>query len=81
MWIEKENHLWACFQFKNFIEAMTFMLEVAFICEKLDHHPDWTNVWNKVEIKLSTHSAGHRVTERDRDLAREIDKIYEKRIS
>ena len=58
---------------------MSFMMEVAFACEKMDHHPEWTNIWNRVLIKLSTHSAGNKVTEKDWALSREIDKIYERR--
>ncbi|MNY72321.1 putative pterin-4-alpha-carbinolamine dehydratase [compost metagenome] len=53
------------------------MLKVAFLAEKNNHHPRWTNEWNKVEIWLSTHDAGDVVTEKDRNLAKEIDKILE----
>jgi 4a-hydroxytetrahydrobiopterin dehydratase len=79
MWKEEKDALRASFQFVNFPEAMSFMMEVAFACEKADHHPDWTNVWNRVDIKLSTHSAGNKVTDKDWALAREIEKIYERR--
>ncbi|MEP7320465.1 MAG: 4a-hydroxytetrahydrobiopterin dehydratase [Saprospiraceae bacterium] len=79
MWIEEKDHLKASFQFADFPKAMSFMVEVAFACEKANHHPDWTNVWNRVDIKLSTHSAGNKVTEKDWALAKEIEKIYEKR--
>ena len=51
------------------------MTRVALVAEKMDHHPNWTNVWNKVEITLNTHSAGNIVTEKDRKLAAEIDKL------
>jgi 4a-hydroxytetrahydrobiopterin dehydratase len=54
------------------------MTRVAFVCEKMNHHPEWTNVWNKVEITLSTHDAGNIVTEKDRKLAKSIEEIYEK---
>ena len=76
MWIEKDNALNCIFQFKNFAEAFTFMTEVAFVAEKMDHHPDWRNVWNRVEFKLNTHSAGGTVTEKDHRLAAEIDRIF-----
>lgn len=52
------------------------MTEVAFQAEKKDHHPLWTNVWNKVDIYLNTHDAGDIVTEKDHQLAAAIDKIY-----
>lgn len=79
MWKEEKDQLRASFQFADFTQAFSFMTEVAFACEKLDHHPDWHNVWNRVDIILTTHSAGHKVTERDWALAREIEKIYERR--
>ena len=78
MWTENNNALEANFQFKNFAEAFAFMTEVAFAAEKLDHHPDWKNVWNRVEFRLNTHSAGNTVTEKDRQLAKAIDKIFNK---
>lgn len=79
MWVDKKDYLEANFQFVDFADAMSFMMEVAFACEKMDHHPEWTNIWNRVLIKLSTHSAGNKVTEKDWALSREIDKIYERR--
>ncbi|MEP7269630.1 MAG: 4a-hydroxytetrahydrobiopterin dehydratase [Saprospiraceae bacterium] len=79
MWIEKTDQLTASFQFVDFPDAMSFMMEVAFACEKMDHHPEWTNIWNRVDIKLSTHSAGNKVTDKDWSLAKSIDKIYQRR--
>jgi len=75
MWIEKDNKLTAHFQFNDFSEAFAFMTRVAMLAEKYDHHPYWTNVYNKVTIELSTHDAGDVVTEKDRQLAMEIDKL------
>lgn len=75
MWKEENNKLKKTFEFKNFVEAFAFMTKVALIAEKMDHHPIWTNVWNKVEISLHTHSEGNIVTEKDRKLAAEIDKL------
>lgn len=75
MWTEENDQLKRTFEFKNFIEAFAFMTKVALIAEKINHHPDWTNVWNRVEISLRTHSAGNIVTEKDRKLAAEIDKL------
>ena len=75
MWTEENNSLKKTFTFKNFNEAFGFMTRVALIAEKMDHHPYWINVWNRVEITLNTHSAGDIVTEKDRKLAAEIDKL------
>ncbi len=75
MWKETNNSLKRSFTFDNFIEAFAFMTKVALIAEKMGHHPLWTNVYNKVEITLSTHDAGDIVTEKDRKMAAEIDKL------
>lgn len=75
MWAEENNSLYRKFEFKNFSEAFAFMTRVALIAEKMDHHPKWTNVWNTVEVWLSTHDAGNTVTERDRKLAQKIDQL------
>jgi 4a-hydroxytetrahydrobiopterin dehydratase len=75
MWTEQNNKLYRKFQFKDFSEAFAFMTRVALIAEKMDHHPLWTNVWNTVELWLSTHDAGDVVTDKDRKLAAAIDKI------
>ena len=53
-----------------------FMVQVALLAEKMNHHPDWKNCWNKVEIRLSTHDAGNVITQKDMDLAEGISKIY-----
>lgn len=76
MWEEKDNTLYRKFQFSNFSEAFAFMTRVAIEAEKMDHHPLWTNVWNTVEIWLSTHDAGNIVTEKDIKLARKIDTLF-----
>jgi 4a-hydroxytetrahydrobiopterin dehydratase len=78
MWTEKDNALQQTFTFKNFIEAWAFMSQVALLAEKMNHHPDWRNVYNTVEIKLQTHDAGNVITEKDRLLAKAIDKLYAK---
>jgi len=62
------------FVFVDFPAAFAFMTRVALAAEKADHHPDWTNVWNRVDILLSTHDAGG-VTRKDVALAREIDAL------
>lgn len=75
MWQEKENKLTRSFEFKDFSEAWAFMNRVALLAEKMDHHPNWSNVYNKVEIALTSHDAGNTVTERDRKLAKAIDQL------
>ena len=75
MWQEKENKLVRSFKFKDFSEAFGFMVRVAIEAEKMNHHPEWSNVYNRVEIRLSTHDAGGVVTEKDRQLARVIDNL------
>jgi 4a-hydroxytetrahydrobiopterin dehydratase len=75
MWEEKNNTLIRIFTFKDFSEAFGFMTRVAFIAEKQNHHPSWKNTWNVVEITLSTHDEGNTITEKDYQLASEIDKI------
>lgn len=76
-WINSENKLYQKFQFKTFSEAFAFMTRVAIEAEKANHHPTWSNTYNKVEIWLSTHDAGNRVTEKDHQLAKSIDNLIE----
>jgi 4a-hydroxytetrahydrobiopterin dehydratase len=75
MWHETDNKLYRTFEFKDFSEAFSFMTRIALMAEKMDHHPTWTNTYNKVEIWLSTHAAGDVVTDKDRALAKAIDKM------
>ena len=77
MWQETDNKLYRKFEFRNFAEAFAFMTRVAIEAEKMDHHPLWTNVYNKVEVWLSTHDEGDVVTGKDRTLAQKIDAILE----
>ena len=74
-WKEENNKLKKSFEFKDFVEAFGFMSQVALIAEKMNHHPEWTNVYNKVDIALQSHDAGNKVTDKDRKLAEAIDKI------
>ena len=78
MWTESDNQLSATFKFENFIQAFAFMTEVAFHAEKQGHHPNWSNVYNTVEIHLNTHDAGDVVTDKDHKLAAAIDKVYKR---
>ena len=75
MWEETNNQLVRKFEFKDFSEAFAFMTRVALLAEKHNHHPYWTNVYNKVEIFLNTHDAGDIVTDKDHKLAAAIDKL------
>ncbi len=75
MWKENDNKLYKAFEFKDFSTAFAFMTRVALIAEKMNHHPTWTNTYNKVEISLNTHDAGDTVTDKDRKLAEAIDKL------
>jgi 4a-hydroxytetrahydrobiopterin dehydratase len=75
MWKEEKNKLYRKFEFKNFSEAFAFMTRVALEAEKMDHHPLWTNVYNTVEVWLSSHDAGDIITDKDRKLAKKIDAL------
>lgn len=79
MWKEENNQLSRSFTFGDFSEAFAFMTRVALLAEKNDHHPSWNNEYNKVNISLSSHDAGNIVTEKDRNLAKEIDALLEKK--
>lgn len=78
-WDERDGALTRTFTFRDFTEAWGFMSRVALLAEKADHHPEWSNVWNRVEIKLTTHSAGSTVTDKDRALAAAIDALVGER--
>jgi 4a-hydroxytetrahydrobiopterin dehydratase len=75
MWIEESNQLKKSFRFSDFTEAFAFMTRVAFLAEAHHHHPNWFNVYNRVDIALTTHDAGNVVTEKDRKLAKAIDQL------
>lgn len=75
MWQEINNTLHKKFEFKDFSEAFAFMTRVALAAEKMDHHPKWMNEYNKIEIWLSSHDAGNKVTEKDHKLSKIIDTL------
>ncbi|MCB0539951.1 MAG: 4a-hydroxytetrahydrobiopterin dehydratase [Bacteroidetes bacterium] len=75
MWKQVENELVKNFEFNDFSEAFAFMTRVALLAEIHNHHPWWSNVYNKVTIKLTTHDARNTITEKDRNLAKAIDKL------
>ena len=74
-WTHQHDTLYRKFVFGDFSEAFAFMTRVALAAEKKDHHPKWTNVWNTVEIWLSTHDAGNTVTAKDLQLAQRINDL------
>ena len=71
-WTELPHKLTCSLVFSDFQEAFSFMTRVAFMAETAQHHPNWSNVYNKVDIELTTHEAGNTVTQKDRDLADKI---------
>ena len=79
-WNFAEDKLSREYRFANFTEAMGFINEMAFACEKANHHPELFNVYSRVEIGLTTHDADNKVTQKDVDLAAELEKIANKRV-
>ena len=75
MWKEEKNALVKDFKFSDFVEAFGFMTRVAILAEKMNHHPTWTNTYNQVSIRLTSHDAGDKVTEKDHKLAKQIDQV------
>jgi 4a-hydroxytetrahydrobiopterin dehydratase len=76
-WKEDKKRLKKSFVFKDFSQAFAFMTRVALLAEKMNHHPNWSNVYNKVTIELSSHDAGNIVTTKDRKLAKAIDQLVD----
>jgi 4a-hydroxytetrahydrobiopterin dehydratase len=74
-WSVKEGRLHAEFRFDDFVQAFAFMTKVAFAAEATQHHPDWSNVYNRVTINLVTHDAGNAISQKDIDMARRIDTL------
>lgn len=74
-WELQENALAKEFTFGSFREALSFMVRAGFEAEAMDHHPGWTNVYNRVAVRLNTHDAGGRVTAKDVELARRLQRI------
>jgi 4a-hydroxytetrahydrobiopterin dehydratase len=74
-WAFENGALAKTYTFGNFREAMGFMVRVGFEAEALNHHPEWTNVYNRVAIRLNTHDAGGKVTAKDFELAKKISAI------
>jgi 4a-hydroxytetrahydrobiopterin dehydratase len=74
-WALERDALTKTFKFDSFREALSFMVRVGFEAEEMNHHPEWTNVYNRVAIRLNTHDAGGKVTQKDVELAQRIEKI------
>ena len=74
-WALEGDRIARTFKFRSFPEALAFMVEVGLFCEATSHHPDWTNVYNRVAVALTTHDAG-RVTEKDITLARHMNAVF-----
>ena len=76
-WKEENQVLLKTFTFASFEEAMQFMQNATPFISESDHHPTWSNTYNRVEVRLTTHDAGNKVTEKDRKLAEYLDKLYQ----
>jgi len=74
-WTESNNALQKTFTFKSFGDAMAWMIKASYIIEKMDHHPEWTNIYNKVHVRLTTHDAGNTISDKDRLLAAALDEV------
>lgn len=72
-WTVKAGKLHAEFRFESFVDAFAFMTKVAFAAEASQHHPEWSNVYNRVTIDLVTHDADNAISQLDIDMARQID--------
>ena len=79
-WVIEDVFLKGSFVFKNFDDAFSFMKKVAIKCEDMNHHPKWTNVYNKVDVELYTHDSGG-ITDKDFELSSYMDSIFEKFIN
>lgn len=74
-WTVDDNTIVRDFKFKTFVEAFSFMTAIALTAEKMNHHPDWSNSYNKVNVTLTTHEAKG-ITQRDFDLASSINQVW-----
>jgi 4a-hydroxytetrahydrobiopterin dehydratase len=74
-WVHVNNKLIKTFEFKTFEEAIDFMVRASKVISELDHHPEWTNIYNRVMVSFCTHDAGNVVTQKDHDLASALDRV------
>ena len=79
-WVIEDVFLKGSFVFKNFDDAFSFMKKVAIKCEDINHHPKWTNVYNKIDVELYTHDSGG-ITEKDFELSSFMDSMFQKFIN
>ena len=80
-WINNNKEMQKTYSFPDFETAMQFMQRAAPLITALDHHPEWTNIYNKVKVTLTTHDAGHIVTDKDQELANLLDGVYAQMIN
>lgn len=78
-WVEINNSLKKTYTFDSFLEAIAFMQDASKPIDALNHHPEWTNIYNKVIVTLRTHDAGNTVTDLDYKLAEILDRLYDNR--
>lgn len=81
MWTTLDGQLQREFEFKNFIEAFSFMTKVALLAERVNHHPEIRNIYNKVEIYICTRDEENTITEKDYHLAEKIDQVFKTTIA
>jgi 4a-hydroxytetrahydrobiopterin dehydratase len=74
-WTTIDGKLCKTFVFKDFPAALAWMVKAGFVIEKLNHHPEWKNVYNKVEVALCTHDDGNKITDKDKELAAKLDEV------
>lgn len=74
-WEVKDGKLHKVFKFKSFAQAIGWMVSVALFADKQDHHPDWSNSYNKVEVNLSTHDMDDAISNLDVELAKQMEKL------
>jgi 4a-hydroxytetrahydrobiopterin dehydratase len=75
-WTNNENSLEKTYRFDTFESAMEFMQQAALKISEADHHPTWTNTYNQIHVSLSTHDAGNKVTQKDKELAAILDQLF-----
>jgi 4a-hydroxytetrahydrobiopterin dehydratase len=76
-WEAQNNKLTKTFEFQSFEEAIEFMVRASKLISQMDHHPEWTNVYNRVMVSLCTHDAGNVITQKDHDLAAALDAVFQ----
>ena len=76
--INSEGKLFREYRFPNFSACMAFMVQAGFLMEKMNHHAEWSNVYNRLEVQLCTHDAGNSITDKDHQLAAAIEQLYQR---